>query len=193
MSYNKSQLQKEYKKVFNSSQRKNSDDIKRSSLSLNNRLVWIHGKPNTSIHNNISSNGREINHSSKQSTKYDKDITDNLNHNLLQAKKTYTVINITFDGFSQEKIQITDQPQKKINKKINECDLKKKKNNNDDCSMTLKKEQDIISLTDPHVKLLDNCSLTDNIKDVIQKEKDDEFDIVFLNDQHQLEIQTINI
>jgi len=73
------------------------------------------------------------------------------------------------------------------------CLQKKKKNNNDDCSMTLKNEQDFISLTDPHVKSLDNCSLTDNIKDVIQKEKDDEFDIVFLNNQHQLEIQTINI
>lgn len=56
----------------------------------------------SSIYSLVSSNGREINHSSKQSTKYDKDTTDNLNHNLLQAKKTYTVINITFDGFSQE-------------------------------------------------------------------------------------------
>lgn len=50
----------------------------------------------------VSSNDGEINHSSKQLTKYDKDTTDNLNHNLLQAKKTYTVINITFDGLSQE-------------------------------------------------------------------------------------------
>lgn len=73
------------------------------------------------------------------------------------------------------------------------CLQKKKKNNNDDCSMALKNEQDIISLTDPHLKSLNNCSLTDNIKDMIQKEKDNEFDIVFLNNQHQLEIQTINI
>lgn len=50
----------------------------------------------------VSSHDGEINHSSKQLTKYDKDTTDNLNHNLLQAKKTYTVINITFDGLSQE-------------------------------------------------------------------------------------------
>jgi len=70
---------------------------------------------------------------------------------------------------------------------------KKMKNNNDDYSMTLINEQDIISLTDPHMKSLDNYSLMDNIKDVNQKEKDDEFDIVFLNHQHQLEIQTINI
>lgn len=50
-----------------------------------------------------------------------------------------------------------------------------------------------MSVTDQFTKSLDDCSLRDGIEDVIQKEKDDEFDIVFLNNQQQLEIKTINI
>ncbi|XP_025208702.1 uncharacterized protein LOC112604051 [Melanaphis sacchari] len=136
---------------------------------------------------------KEIDNLSKNSTKFNKETADNLNHNLSQAKKTYTVINISFDGSSQEKIQIIDQPQKKVNRKIKDRYLKRLKDNNDDCSLALKNKQDNISLTDQHMKSLDNSSLTDCTKDVIQNEKDDEFDIVFLNNQHQLEIQTINI
>ncbi|XP_060838191.1 uncharacterized protein LOC132920116 isoform X2 [Rhopalosiphum padi] len=160
-----------------------------SSLSVNNRLVWIHGKSNTPKHHNTYSHNRKIDNLSTKSTKYNKETTDNL----LQAKKTYTVINITFDGLSKEEIQIIDQPQKKINRKINDCYLKKKKNNNDDCSLAPKDEKDFISTTDQHTKLLDNPLLTDCTKNMIQKENDNEFDIVFLNNQHQLEIQTINI
>lgn len=57
----------------------------------------------------------------------------------------------------------------------------------------IKNEQDVMSVTDQFTKSLDDCSLRDRIEDVIQKEKDDEFDIVFLNNQQQLEIKTINI
>ncbi|XP_026811234.1 uncharacterized protein LOC113552574, partial [Rhopalosiphum maidis] len=169
-----------------------------SSLSVNNRLVWIRGKSNTPKHHNkilffniflAYSNNRKIDNLFTKSTKYNKETTDNL----LQAKKTYTVINITFDGLSKEEIQIIDQPQKKINRKINDCYLKKKKNNNDECSLAPKDEKDFISTTDQHTKLLDNPLLTDCTKNMIQKENDNEFDIVFLNNQHQLEIQTINI
>jgi hypothetical protein len=70
---------------------------------------------------------------------------------------------------------------------------KKKKNNNDDCSLAPKDEKDFISTNDQHTKLLDSPLLTDCTKNMIQKENDNEFDIVFLNNQHQLEIQTINI
>jgi len=70
---------------------------------------------------------------------------------------------------------------------------KKLKYNTNDCSLTIKNEQDVLSVTDQHKKSLDDCSLRDRIEDAIQKEKDDEFDIVFLNNQQKLEIKTINI
>ncbi|XP_022168168.1 uncharacterized protein LOC111032219, partial [Myzus persicae] len=106
----------------------------RSSLSLNNRLVWIPGKSNTCKHNNTYSNNRKINNSSTRSTQYG-ETTDNLNHNnVLKTNNTYTIINIAFNGSSQEKVPINslaetrqvivlDRPQKKIATKKNDCYL----------------------------------------------------------------------
>lgn len=66
--------------------------------------------------------------------------------------------------------------------------------NTGDCSLATKTEQDVISsITDQYTKSLDDCSLTDCTENVIQKKNDDEFDIFFVNNQQQLEIQTINI
>jgi len=60
--------------------------------------------------------------------------------------------------------------------------------------LATKNGQEVISsVTDQYTKTLDDCSLTDCTEDVIQKENDDEFDIFFVNNQQQLEIQTINI
>lgn len=50
-----------------------------------------------------------------------------------------------------------------------------------------------MSVTDQCSKLLDDNSLKDRIEDVIQKEKDYEFDIFFINDQHQLDVKKIKI
>ncbi|XP_015375491.1 PREDICTED: uncharacterized protein LOC107170011 [Diuraphis noxia] len=208
MSYDKSKSPKDYKKVFISSQRKDSEmkHVDRSSLSLNNRLVWIPGKSNTSMHNNIYSNNREINSSS--TSNQCREITDNHNSNtnLLETNNTYTIVNITSNGSSQEKVSINalaadtrqdivlDQPQKKMATKKNDCYTKKSTHNyTDDGSLATKNGPDVIySVTDQHTKSLDDCSLTD-CTDVIQKENDDEFDIFFVNNQRQLEIKTINI
>jgi len=46
-----------------------------------------------------------------------------------------------------------------------------------------------MSVTDQCAKLLDDLS----IEDVIQKDKDYEFDIFFINDQHQLDVKKIKI
>lgn len=77
------------------------------------------------------------------------------------------------------------------------------KDNNADCSSALKNEQHVIFTTDQHtgfLESLDDCPLTgcfseDVIKNkpIIHKENGEEFDIVFLNKQHQLEIKTITI
>ncbi|XP_003247113.1 uncharacterized protein LOC100570862 isoform X1 [Acyrthosiphon pisum] len=199
MSYNKSKLQKENKKGFNSSQRKDFEVInaERSSLPLNSHLVWI---PRSST---ISKHANNIDSSSRTSTKYD-ETTDNLNHSSLQTNKTYTIVNITSNGSSKEIVPINasaetrqdivfDRPQKTITTKGNDSYLKKSKYTTDDCSLTIRNEQDVLSITDQCTQLLDDCSLRDRIEDVIQKEKDYEFDIFFINDQHQLDVKKIKI
>lgn len=47
------------------------------------------------------SNNIDIDTSSRTSTKYD-ETPDNLNHNSLETNKTYTIINISFNGSSKE-------------------------------------------------------------------------------------------
>ncbi|XP_060870942.1 uncharacterized protein LOC132945266 [Metopolophium dirhodum] len=195
MSYNKSKLRKENKKGFNSSQRKDFEAInaERCSLPLNSQLVWIPRNLNISKHN------KNTDSSSRTSTKYD-ETTDNLNHNSLETNKTYTIVNITFNGSSKEIVPINalrearqdivlDRPQKTITTKENDYYLKKSKYNTDDCSLTIRNEQDVMSVTDQCAKLLDELS----IEDVIQKETDYEFDIFFINDQHQLDVKKIKI
>jgi len=60
--------------------------------------------------------------------------------------------------------------------------------------LATKNKQNVISfVTDQDAKSSNYCLLTDCTEDVIQKEKDDEFDIFFVNNQQQLEIKTINI
>lgn len=46
-------------------------------------------------------NNIDIDSSSRTSTKYD-ETTDNMNHDLLEINKTYTIINITFNGSSKK-------------------------------------------------------------------------------------------
>ncbi|CAI6348798.1 unnamed protein product [Macrosiphum euphorbiae] len=192
MSYNKWKLRKENNKGFNSSQRKDCEVMINAERS-SSQLVWIPRNSNISkINNNIDT-------SSRTSTKYD-ETPDNLNHNSLETNKTYTIINITFNGSSKEIVPFStlaearqDRPQKTIITKENDCYLKKSKYNTDDCSLAIRNEQDVMSVTDQCSKLLDDCSLKDRIEDVIQKEKDYEFDIFFINDQHQLDVKKIKI
>jgi len=47
------------------------------------------------------SNNKDIYSSFRTSTEYN-ETTDNLNHNSLETNKTYTIINITFNGSSKE-------------------------------------------------------------------------------------------
>lgn len=49
----------------------------------------------------VYNNNIYIDSSSRTSTEYD-ETTDNLNHDLLEINKTYTIINITFNGSSKE-------------------------------------------------------------------------------------------
>jgi len=59
--------------------------------------------------------------------------------------------------------------------------------------LAIRNEPDVMSVTDQCAKLLADCSLNDRIEEVIQKEKDYEFDIFFINDQQQLDVKKIKI
>jgi len=59
--------------------------------------------------------------------------------------------------------------------------------------LAVKNKKDVIPVTDQCRKSLDDCSLTNRIENVIGMEKNNEFDIGFLNNQQQFEIKTISI